>query len=262
MANPYNSGKGDPEGLFDAIMGPHAYSYYDKIKAPAQMQMSSKGTISALTNDIAGLISYVELLAFGKSEASASGGPLGNKYFLQTSAKCFDSDGKQQDRYIYINNIPDGKFKLLPSNTGMSLTNSSFEGLVPGAMEDILRMNPMQLFQGFVTGNKPKCTEVTLPVGNAGDPGISPPNCTLPGACETHYLLDVDIKGMNDDWFSPSNPKPAISEGFATWAEEQKKEEKGKHPSDMPEDTIVKMWYGALGLLGLYILAKLFMRKR
>jgi hypothetical protein len=67
---------------------------------------------------------------------------------------------------------------------------------------------------------------------------------------------------MNDAWFSPSNPKPVISEGFATWAEAQKKEEKGKHPSDMPEDAIVRMWYGALGLLGLYILAKLFMRKR
>ena len=49
MSNPYESGKGDPTGLFDAILGPHTYSYYDKIKAPAQMGMSSDGTISALT---------------------------------------------------------------------------------------------------------------------------------------------------------------------------------------------------------------------
>lgn len=43
--------------------------------------MSSKGSISAVSKDINGLISYVEVLVTGKSKASASGGPLGNKFF-------------------------------------------------------------------------------------------------------------------------------------------------------------------------------------
>jgi hypothetical protein len=263
MSNPYSTGKGDPDGLFDAILGPHAYSYYNKIKAPGQMGMSSDGSIDALTNDVAGLVSYVELLAFGKSEASISGGPLGNKYFLQTAAKCYNTEDKEQDRYIYINNIPDGKFDLLPNNTGMSLTNTEFEGLIPGVMEDVLRLNPMQLFQSFVTGSKPKCTEVTLPVGDSGEPGVNPPNCDIAGSCETHYLLDVDIKGMNSAWFSPSHPKPSIQEGFATWTEAQRDEaqrDEAHSPSDMPTDPVIKFWYGALGMLGLYILMKFFKR--
>ena len=260
MSNPYDTGKGDPSGLADALLGPHAYSYYDKIKSPGQMGMSSDGSIGALTNDVAGLISYVELLAFGKSEASVSGGPLGNKYFLETSAKCYDGNDKEQTRYIYINNIPDGKFPILSEDSGMQLEMSEFEGLVPGVLEDVLRMNPMNLFQGFVTGSKPKCTEVTLPVGNSGDPGVLNPNCGIAGACETHHVLDVDINSMNSEWFSPQNPKPSVSEGFSTWAAAEKQAQ--KNISDMPSDPIIKLWYGSLGLLGLYIFLKLFMRKR
>jgi len=258
MANPYDSAKGDPKGLEDALLGPHAYTYYDKVKSPGAMGMSSDGTIGALTDDVAGLIAYVKLLSTGKSEASSTGGPLGNKYFLQTSAKCFDSSGAQVPRYIYINNIPDGKFPLLSGDSGMNLDLSSFEGLIPGVMEDIMRMNPMNLFQAFVTGSKPSCTEVTLPVGNAGEPGMLPPDCSIAGACETHHLLDVDIKGMNAAWF-PGGNKPSVSEGFTTRAAAEM--EANKDISEMPSDPIIKLWYGALGLLGLYILMKLFMRK-
>ena len=252
MGNPYDSGKGDPKGLEDALLGPYSYTYYDKIKSPHAMQMSTDGNFDALTNDVAGLIGYVKVLAYGKSEASTSKGPLGNKYFLQTSAKCYDKNNKKQDRYIYLNNIPDGKFNLFPNDPDMAISDSEYEGLVPGVMEDVLRMNPMLLFQAFVTGSKPKCTEVTLPVGDAGQAGINPPDCDIPGACETHYLLDVDIQSMNDAWFSSSHPKPKVSEGFANWASAVE-ENNNRHPSDMPKDTIIKLWYGALGLLGLYI---------
>ena len=258
MSNPYESGKGDPKNLEDALLGPHSYSYYDKIKAPAQMGMSSDGSIDALTNDVAGLIAYVDILAFGNSEASTSGGPLGNKYFLQTSAKCFDKNDKEQNRYIYINNIPDGKFKLLPNNTGMTLTNTNYEGLIPGIMEDISRMNPMQLFQSFVTGSKPKCSKVTLPVGSAGDPGINPPNCKIPSACESHYLLNTEINGMNDAWFSSDHPKPTNLEGFDNW---KPIEDTKLNYEKMPNDPIIKLWYTALGILGLYLFTKLSMRK-
>ena len=255
MANPYDKGKNNPKALENALLGKSAYSYHDKIMSPGQMQMSSEGSIDALTNDVAGLTAYIDLLAFGKSEASTTGGPLGNKYFMQTSAQCIPQDTSSNDpvpRYIYINNIPDGKFPILGSDSGMNLNMSKFEGLIPGIMEDILRMNPMSLFQAFVMGNNPPCRKVYLPVGGAGDPGVLPPNCdpTI-GTCEGHYLLDVDIKNMNEEWFSSQKPKPSIpeSEGFMN-----------KEPSDMPDDPIIKLYYGALGLLGLYILLKLFMK--
>ena len=260
MANPYESGKGDPKGLEDAILGPHAYSYYDKINTPKHMGMSAEGSWDALTNDVAGLLAYYKVLAKGEGEASNPEGPLGNKYFLQTSAKCFDSSGAQVPRYIYINNIPDGTIPLISGDSGIDL-GSKFEGLIPGVIEDILRLNPMNLFQAFVTGSKPACTAITMPVGDAGKPGVSNPDCPKESNfCETHHVLDVEIKNMNSKWFPSQYPKPKISEGFVTRSAAEI--EVNKDISEMPSDPIVKLWYGALGLLGLYILAKLFIRKQ
>jgi hypothetical protein len=260
MSNPYDSGKGDPSGLFDAVLGKSAYNYFNKIKAPAQMGMSTDGSIGALTDDVAGLIAYVELLAFGGGEASVPGGPLGNKYFMQTASKCVDAQGKEQARYVYINNIPDGKFQLLPSDTGMTLSMSAFEGLIPGVVEDILKLNPMYLFQAFTEGAKPKCTEVTLPVGSAGEPGVNPPDCSAPGSCESHYVLDVDIESMDSSWFPPSAPKPALSEGFSTLAEASRRARSGSG-SDTA-DAVVTAWHAALGALGVFLLFKVLTRRR
>lgn len=57
------------------------YPYYKNIKTPTQLGMSSNGTLSALGNDINGLINYVSVLVEGNSKASATGRPLGNKFF-------------------------------------------------------------------------------------------------------------------------------------------------------------------------------------
>ena len=58
--------------------------------------MTDKGTLKALGKNIDGLINYVEVLVTGKSKASATGGPLGNKFFLQTGAKCLDTETEEQ----------------------------------------------------------------------------------------------------------------------------------------------------------------------
>ena len=255
MSNPYDSGKGDPSGLFDAILGKSAYNYFDKIKAPAHMGMSTDGSIGALTDDVAGLVAYVELLAFGGGEASVPGGPLGNKYFMRTAATCVDPSGARQPRSIYVNNIPDGKFQLLPGDTGMTLSMGAFEGLIPGVVEDILKLNPMYLFQAFTEGANPKCTEVTLPVGSAGEPGVNPPDCTVPGACESHYVLNADIESMDSSWFSSSSPKPALTEGFETLAEASQMARRG--PGSHPADPVITAWHAALGALGVFILFKI-----
>ena len=260
MSTPYDSGRGDPSGLFAAILGKYAYNYFDKIKAPAQMGMSTDGSIGALADDIAGLIAYVELLAFGGGEASFPEGPLGNKYFMQTASKCVAPDGKRVPRYIYVNNIPDGEFQLLPDNTGMTIHMAAFKGLIPGVIEDILNLNPMNMFQAFTMGGKPKCSLVTLPVGDSGEPGVLPPDCSVPGACQTHHVLDVDIREMDSGWFSPQAPKPNVPEGFATLAEATRKAQ--IHPSKLPNDYIIKAWYAALGILGVFILFKIMNRKK
>ena len=84
----------DAKGVEEKLLGPD-YPYYKNIKTPKEIGMSSKGSLTALGNDINGLIQYVELLVSGNSKASATGKPLGNKFFLQTGAKCVDTTTKQ-----------------------------------------------------------------------------------------------------------------------------------------------------------------------
>ena len=84
MSNIFNEVLTDANGVQDKLLGP-TYPYYDNIKSPSQLGMGDKGTIKQMTKDIDGLIDYVEVLVSGKSKASATGQPLGNKFFLQTT---------------------------------------------------------------------------------------------------------------------------------------------------------------------------------
>ncbi|MEI6898382.1 MAG: hypothetical protein WCL00_00775, partial [Bacteroidota bacterium] len=66
----------------EKYMGPD-YPYYKYIKTTSDIGMSDKGTLSQLGKNIDGLINYVELLVSGGGKASATGQPLGNKFFLK-----------------------------------------------------------------------------------------------------------------------------------------------------------------------------------
>lgn len=70
----------DANGVQTKLIGPD-YPYYKNIKSPSQIGMSSDGNLAALGRDVNGLISYVELLVSGGGKASATGKPLGNKFF-------------------------------------------------------------------------------------------------------------------------------------------------------------------------------------
>ena len=91
MSNLFQEVLNDANGVQSRLLG-QTYPYYKNIKSPSQLGMGDKGTIQQMTKDIDGLVQYVELLVTGKSEASATGGPLGNKFFLQTGAKCAAKD--------------------------------------------------------------------------------------------------------------------------------------------------------------------------
>lgn len=72
----------DAQGVQNKLLGP-TYPYYQNIKNPNQLGMSNNGTLSALANDISGLIDYVTVLVEGDSQASSTGQPLGNKFFYK-----------------------------------------------------------------------------------------------------------------------------------------------------------------------------------
>ena len=132
---------GDTE---ESILGPD-YKYYKFIKTPSELGMSSEGSLETLGKDIKGLISYTDLLVSGKGEASMSGRPLGNKFFMDTGATCSDVDSSNTvSRSMYVDNVPGGTIPFLTTGTGVQFTE--FSGLIPGTLENITRINPLKIF--------------------------------------------------------------------------------------------------------------------
>ena len=68
-----------------------SYDYWKSIRQPEEMGMSPGFSLSALATNVDGLMSYVEVLISGTGNASVTGGPLGNKFFLKTSGKCSET---------------------------------------------------------------------------------------------------------------------------------------------------------------------------
>jgi hypothetical protein len=174
----------------ESLLGP-TYKYYEQIKTPDQLGMSSKGDISTLTKDVKGLLAYTSLLVSGNSNASVTKKPLGNQFFLKTGAKCKDIKTKNLvDRYIYVNNIPDGRFPLVSSIAGVDF--KEFRGLVPGTLSNAAQINPLQMLQSFMTGSNPDCQEIEMSVVNNQN-RVSR---------EKHHVTTLDIQNIPPCWFS------------------------------------------------------------
>ena len=217
------------------------YPYQDNIKPPNDIGMNDKGTIPQLGRNVKGLTEYVYLLTSGKSKASATGGPLGNKYFLKTGATCQavdtcvpDESGvatcDETDRYIYINNVPGGKI-------GMG------RGLIPGAIEKVSILNPSAIFRAFKDSSKPECQRITMEV-------IDNKNIRTQ---QSNYVTLGDIKDMDPCWFNTSeyNKTNPITK--------EKCKEKFQNPVGanaevlMPDDPIDQLYFAGLAGIGIYI---------
>ena len=242
MSNVFQDVLNDAQGVEEKLLGP-SYPYYKNIKMPNEIGMTDKGTLKALGKDIDGLIQYVELLVSGNSKASATGGPLGNKFFLKTGAKCVDNKTNEQvDRYIYVNNIPDGSIPFISNGLGVNFKD--FRGLIPGAMGNLSVLNPFNILQAFLSGGTPPCQEITMETVDVNNNKSS----------ETHYVTLVDIANMNPCSFSDkTNPKTGVKckESFSTYNLNEGEE------FPFPNDTFDQLYFAGLGGLGIYILYKL-----
>lgn len=253
-----------------SLLGP-SYDYWKSIKQPDEMGMSPGFSLGALATNVDGLLSYVEVLISGTGNASVTGKPLGNKFFLKTTGKCSETtvekwkkeqdedaawekayqevenklgakeitedqatklknalneqkakrdeergQAKQQvERWIYVNNIPDGSIPFISSGAdGRGF--QSLRGLIPGALGNLGALNPVQLFNGFTAGTYPDCAKITLETVNNENAKSS----------ETRHIAMIDMVQLNPCGF-PGRYNPASgkscqnrSEGF----DEMKKE--------------------------------------
>ncbi len=77
-----------------AFLG-ESYDYWKSIKQPKAMGMSPGFSLNALATNVDGLLSYVEVLISGTGNASVTGRPLGNKFFLKTMGKCSETTAEK-----------------------------------------------------------------------------------------------------------------------------------------------------------------------
>jgi hypothetical protein len=250
MSNVFQQVLQNAGSVQDELLGP-TYPYYKNIKSPSQIGMSNKGTLQQLANNVDGLISYVEVLVSGKSKASATGGPLGNKFFLQTAGKCVDTkassdaSNNQVNRYIYVNNVPDGNIPFISSGLGINF--SDFEGLIPGSMGNLNALNPFAILQSFLSGATPPCQEITMQTIDVNNNKSS----------ETHFVTVTDIQNMDPCSFP--NKKNTITgkkckESFTTGVSAN------AASVDMPDDIVAQLYFAGLAFVSIYILHR-FMEK-
>jgi hypothetical protein len=255
MSNLFQEVLNDAKGVEEKLLGP-TYPYYKNVKTPSEIGMSDKGTIQQMGKNIDGLIDYVDLLVTGKSKASATGGPLGNKFFLKTGAKCAAVDNcsnpddssscQQTDRYIYIDNVPSGNIPFISS--GMGVNFSEFEGLIPGSMGNLSVLNPFAIMRAFLSGSTPPCQEITMQTIDNNNNKSS----------ETHYVTLADIKNMDPCIFTDGkNPvnntkcKETFKTGVASNASPV-----------MSDDIMEQLHFASLALLGLYILYRVMEKSK
>ena len=253
MSNIFQDVLTDAKGVEEKLLGP-TYPYYKNIRTPSDIGMSDRGTLPQMSRNINGLIQYVELLVSGNSQASATGGPLGNKFFLQTGAKCAAVDKcsdpndsstcDQTNRYIYVNNVPEGNIPFISSGVGVNF--SEFKGLIPGAMGNLNVLNPFAILRAFSSGSTPPCQEITMQTIDVNNNSSS----------ETHYVTLADIQNTDPCSF-PGGLNPVTQarckETFQTRVAQDA-------APVMSDDIMDQVYFASLAGVGLYILYR-FMEK-
>ena len=247
MSSLFDKVGGDMNKLQESVLGPD-YSYVNQIKNPGELKMSSTGSLTTLGNNISGLVEYTKLLVSGDSNASRTGGPLGNKFFLETGASCNDvtSKGMEAKRHIYINNVPDGNIPFI--SAGMGTNFKDLKGLVPGTMSNVSKINPLQMLQSFMIGTNPDCKPITMQtINDKNDKKM-----------ETKHVALLDIKNLSPCWFpNKINPdtQKRCTESFSTINYSE------YNTPDKSDEIISKMYISVMTVFGFYILIKLLEKK-
>ena len=166
------------------------YRYQDFIKTPKEQGMSGAGNFTTLGKNIAGILNYSRILTKGDGGARIGRRPLGNKFFLKTAGKCAPArntgrrcdqkticptsaptcyknqcwavkrKGQTAKRYLFVDNTTKGKLPFIRGE-------HSFRGMVPGMIENIMEMNPLEVLTAFGQEAVPLCKKVRSEVTKA-----------------------------------------------------------------------------------------------
>ena len=243
----------DPSSLGKDFTGPN-YIYSKWIKTPTELGMSDGGSLSNFADNVSGLMNYVTILSEGGGPASkANGKNLGNRYFLNTGANCTDSKGNSVKRSLYIDNVANGDDPILKE---MGIGDESLNGLIPGLLGDVVKMNPAAIFGAFMQGSKFKCTNIhmkTIDVNNKEGTGSG-------------FVLDSEIKSINPCSFvNGKNPLTgetcATKESFINANKQMQKLNKEIKLLNLKKKPLANIYTATLGGLLIYIIYRFLTKK-
>ena len=244
MSNFFSDVMTDMKGMEQNLLGPD-YLYWKRILKPSDIGMSSDGNFGALTNNVTGLIDYVEVLVTGNA-GSTTGRPLGDKFFLKTGGQCTDvASGNKVDRYIYIDNVPNGNIPFISSGLG-GVDFTEFEGLIPGLLGDLGKLNPLNLFKSFMMGDNPDCMIVSLEtITPAVDGDLNDTGKDNYGT-EKQFVAVADVKNMDPCIFlnkkNPADPSLTCTETFTSRMDAKNRDRDSSSSDDE--------YYGTTGSFG------------
>jgi hypothetical protein len=187
---------------------PKLFSYHNQIKNPDEMGASSAGSNAALKRDSDAMFGYVGGIFSGSNNSVFKTGTpmLGDKQFFNTGAKCTKStlqeiydtsnnsnstnissadenEDKLIDRYSYLDNVT-----KTPHNQPV--------GLLYQIMDDIMDLNPSQIFDAISEAPFPPCIPVTLKTITENVHG------DIETGFETQYVIVSEIEKINPCNFS------------------------------------------------------------
>ena len=207
------------------------YRYQDFIKTPKEQGMSGAGNFTTLGKNIAGILNYSRILTKGDGGARIGRRPLGNKFFLKTAGKCAPARNTKRrcdqkticpasaptcyknecwavknknqtaKRYLFVDNTTKGKLPFIRGE-------HSFRGMVPGMIENIMEMNPLEVLTAFGQEAVPLCkrvnSEVTKSKKRRG-------RNTYYHRNETHYVALKDLPENFANRFENLENKPILN---------------------------------------------------
>jgi hypothetical protein len=252
MSNIFEEVLKNPQSVEEKLIGAN-YPYYKNIRTPKELGMSDRGTLKVLGDNINGLRNYVEVLVTGKSRASKTGNPLGNKFFLKTGAKCKNVvNGELVDRYIYVNNVPQGNIPFISDGLGVNF--KEFKGLIPGTMSNMNVLNPYNILRAFMAGSTPDCQNITLQTIDVNNNKSN----------ETNFVTLFDIRGMDPCQFqNKKNPLTGARcrETYSNLSNNELDDNENGSVS-LPDDVIAQLYFAGLGLLGVYLIYRIMEKSK
>lgn len=215
------------------------YDYPSHIQQHAAVKGDNKSSVKQNINAIGG---YKTILSPGNSELQLMSGALGSRDFKSTSKTCDAGGGNMVQLHQFQNHT-------------VSCVNGTGQkkdcGLIAGLMQSVNNIGTDLggLLHVFDIST-PKCTEVTIDVVNG----------CMSGPQKAY--IETSVAESIDPCFFTSRVNPITNakcpvEGFET---KNSTITYANYP-DMPKDPLIKMYYTSIGLLMLYILMKMTIKK-